>query len=102
LVTLTVAVPAVATRDAGTEAASVEGDMYDVPSTVPFHRTAAPETKPPPLTARVKEGAPAVADEGLRPTMVGAEFATGSGSALDLGPDGSATATVRAAPAFRK
>lgn len=71
VVTVTLAVPAVAIRPAGTAAVSWLALTNDVVSAVVPHCTVAPETKFVPLIVRVKEAPPAVAELGLKLAIVG-------------------------------
>jgi hypothetical protein len=71
VVTVTLAVPAVAIRLAGTAAVSWVALTKVVVSPAPFQFTVAPETKFVPVTVRVKAPPPAVAELGLRLVMVG-------------------------------
>jgi hypothetical protein len=71
VVTVMLAVPAVAIRPAGTAAVTWLALTNVVVSTVVPHCTFAPETKFVPLIVRVKAAPPAVAELGLRLVMVG-------------------------------
>ncbi len=68
-VTVTLAVPELATRSAVTAAVNFVELPKVVPSAVPFQFTTAPETKPVPSTSRVKAPLPAFTEDGLRPVM---------------------------------
>ena len=70
-VTVTLAVPALAIRLAGTEAVNCVALAKDVVSAVLPHCTVAPETKFAPLTVRVNAAPPAVADAGEVLVIVG-------------------------------
>src|ERR1035438_6505312 len=65
-VTVTLAVPAVAMRAAGTLAVNWEALTKVVASGAPFHCTVDLATKPAPATVRVKSAAPGAAELGLR------------------------------------
>jgi hypothetical protein len=67
----TVAVPAEATRLAGTAAINCVALMNVVVRAVPFHCTVHPLTSPDPFTISVKAFPPAVADEGLKVLIIG-------------------------------
>jgi hypothetical protein len=69
--TVTEAVPAVATRAAGTAAVSCVAETNVVASTVAFHFTVEPETKLVPFTVSVNCGSPAVVQVGLSELIVG-------------------------------
>lgn len=71
VVTVTLAVPGVAIRLAGTAAVSWLTLMNVVVSAGPFHFAFAPEPKLVPLIVRVKAAPPAVAELGLRLVIVG-------------------------------
>ena len=71
VVTVTLAVPGVTIRLAGTAAVSMVELTYVVATAVPFHFTFAPEPKLVPLIVRVKAAPPAFAELGLRLVMVG-------------------------------
>src|SRR5579871_1997163 len=64
--TVTLAVPAVAMSEAGTDACNSASDTNVVVSAAPFQSTTAPGSKLLPLTVRVKLEPPAVAEEGDR------------------------------------
>src|SRR5450759_3045755 len=64
--TLTLAVPAVAKRAAGTRAVNWEALTKVVTSLAPFHCTMELAGKLPPLTVRVKSGPPANTEAGMR------------------------------------
>jgi len=81
VVTVTLAVPAVAIRLAGTAAVSLVALTNVVVSVVVPHCTVAPETKFVPLTVRVKAAPPAVAELGLRLVIVG-----GGGLMVNVAP----------------
>jgi hypothetical protein len=66
LMTVTLAVPAVAIRLADTDAVNWVVPTYEVVSELPFQRMADPETKPVPLTVNVKVELPAMAELGFR------------------------------------
>ena len=90
--TVTLALPAAATKLAGTCAVNFVALTKLVLSAVPFHCTTAPETKPVPLTVSVKAGPPAVAEFGLSDVIAGAA-ATVKVAVLDVTPF-STTVTV--------
>jgi hypothetical protein len=64
LLTVTYAVPAVAISEAGIAAVAWVEETTVVVRSAPFHRTFEVETKPVPVTVRVKAGPPAVAEAG--------------------------------------
>ncbi len=68
---MTVAVPAVPMSAAGMAAWTSVLDRKPVVRSEPFHRTFEPETKLLPSTVSVKDGPPAVAQEGVRLTRAG-------------------------------
>jgi hypothetical protein len=74
LTTVTEAVPALATSEVGTAAVKREAETKVVGSGVPFHFTAAPETKPVPFTVKVNAGPPGAAEDGT-----GGWFKNGTG-----------------------
>ena len=69
--TVTDAVPTVAISDAGIAAVSWVEETKVVVRSRLFHRTFEVETKPVPVTVRVKAGPPAVAELGERVVMAG-------------------------------
>jgi len=69
--TVTEAVPAFATRAAVTVAVSCVEETNVVVSAVPFHFTVEVETKPVPLTVKVKPPLPAVTQVGLIDVVAG-------------------------------
>jgi hypothetical protein len=71
LTTVIDAVPAVATREAGTVAVNCVAEINVVVSEVPFQSTVEVETKFVPLTVKVNCGPPAVAQVGLIAVVVG-------------------------------
>ena len=71
VVTVTLAVPAVAIRLAGTVAVSWLALPKAVASAEPFQLTEAPATKFVPLIVSVNAALPAVAEPGLNPVIVG-------------------------------
>jgi hypothetical protein len=71
LKTVTLAVPAVAMSAARIDAVTWVALTYVVVRSVPFHLTTEPEMKLIPFTVSVKAGPPAVAEEGLRPVVLG-------------------------------
>lgn len=75
LMTMTVAVPVLARAAAGTCAVSVVAFVYDVLSTVPFHRMVEDEMKFVPVAVRVMAELPSTAAFGLIELSVGAGFA---------------------------
>jgi hypothetical protein len=79
--TLTIAVPALAIRPAGTVAVSSVALTTVVFNAVPFHCTTAPATNPVPFTVRGNPAPPALAVDGLSDVMDG--------------PDGGITEGVR-------
>ena len=70
--TVTLALPCEAIRVAATDAVSSVVLTKVVGRAEPFHRTAAPDTKPEPFTASVKAAPLAVAELGERPEIEGA------------------------------
>ena len=70
LTTVTLALPGVAIKFAGTKAFSCEALAIKETSAVPFQYTPAPGRKPVPLTVSVNPAPPAVAEVGLRLVMV--------------------------------
>ena len=76
LLTVTLAVPAVAMSLAGIEAVKLVALFTVVVRSDPFHRTVEPETKFEPLTVRANSGLPAMAEFGLIPVMAGTGFWT--------------------------
>lgn len=94
--TVMLAVPAVAIREAGTDADNCAPLTKLVASAAPFHWTAAPDTKPDPLTVRVNAAPAAVACPGLRLVIVGVDD-TGpivNAEGLDTAPSGFWTVTL--------
>jgi hypothetical protein len=81
VVTVTLAVPAVAIRLAGTEAVSFAALTKVVVSAVVPHFAAAPAAKFVPLIVKVKAAPPAVAEAGLRLVIVG-----GGGLMVNVAP----------------
>ena len=81
--TVTEAVPAVATREAGTVAVSCVEEPLVV-SAVPFQFTVEPETKLVPFTVKVNPEPPAVAQVGLSELIVGAALIVITSVALAL------------------
>jgi hypothetical protein len=69
--TVTVALPAVAIREAVTVAVNSELLTKAVVNSVPFHCTTAPAAKPEPLTVSVKSDPPAVAELGDNDPIAG-------------------------------
>ena len=69
--TVTLAVPAVAMSAAVIAAVNWVPLTYVVGRSEPFQRTTELPMKPVPLTVSVKAGPPGVAEDGLRPVMVG-------------------------------
>jgi hypothetical protein len=95
LTTRTVAVPKVATREAGICAVSCVGLTNDVVTGAPFHWTTEPETKPVPVTVSVKPGEPAATELGLTAATTAAEGReTVKLSALEAGTPVSRTVMV--------
>jgi len=76
LLTVTLAVPAVAMSLAGMDAVKLVALFRLVVRFDPFHRTVEPETKFEPLTVRANSGLPAMAEFGLIPVMAGTGFWT--------------------------
>jgi hypothetical protein len=74
VVTITLAVPGVVIRLAGTAASSVFALTYSVGNGVPFHFTVALEKKFVPVTLRGNAGPPAIAELGLMLAIVGGTF----------------------------
>ena len=84
--TRTTAVPKVATRPAGICAVSCVELTNEVAIGAPFHWMTEPETKPVPVTVRVKPGEPARTELGLRAASAAAEGGeTVKVSALEAG-----------------
>ena len=81
--TVTEAVPAVATREAGTVAVSCVEEPLVV-SAVPFQFTVEPETKLVPFTVKVNPEPPAVAQVGLSELIVGTALIVITSVALAL------------------
>jgi hypothetical protein len=96
--TVTLAVPAVAIRLAGTAAVSCVALTKVVVRAVPFQFTVAPETKLVPLIVSVKAALPAVIDAGERLPMVGPTALTVKAVVAEM-PEDWATVTL-AVPAF--
>jgi len=71
LTTVTVAVPATVTTEAGTVAVIFVPETNEVVSGDPFQLTVAPLTKPDPFTVSVNEADPAVTDDGLKLVIEG-------------------------------
>jgi hypothetical protein len=94
-ITTTLATPAAEIRFAGTAAVNCVALTKVVVSAVLFHFTPAPDTKPVPLTVKVKAGPVAVADGGLRLLMAGGEPPPlmVNVDALDVKPPGFTTET---------
>src|ERR1039458_869341 len=87
VVTVTLAVPAVAMSLAGTTAVRVVVPLPGmVWSAAPFQFTFAPDTKLVPVTVRLKAAPPAVADLGLRLVIVGAPGLMVKVAAFDVPP----------------
>jgi hypothetical protein len=80
--TVTEAVPALATRAAGTVAVSCVAETSVVVSGLPFQFTVEPETKLVPFTVNVNCGPPAVAQVGLSELTVGAALIVTTSVAL--------------------
>ncbi len=76
LLTVTLAVPAVAMSLAEIDAVKLVALFRVVVRSDPFHRTVEPETKLEPLTVRAKSGLPAIAEFGLIPMIAGTGFWT--------------------------
>ena len=74
LLTVTLAVPAVAMSLAEIDAVRLVALFRVVVRSDPFHRTVEPETKLDPLTVRAKPGLPARVEFGLIPVMAGTGF----------------------------
>jgi hypothetical protein len=70
-VTVTVALPWLAMRPAGTEVVSCVGPIKVAGKGLPFHCIVAPDTKPMPFTAKGKAAPPAVAEFGFKEEMTG-------------------------------
>jgi hypothetical protein len=93
LYTVTLAVPAVAMSPAGMAARTSVLETKLVVRSEPFHRTLAPETNLLPSTVSVKEGAPAICHDGLRPMTAGWGARTSNVIALERLPSGLNTVT---------
>ena len=76
LLTVTLAVPAVAMSLAGIVAVKLVAPFTVVVRSDPFHRTVEPETKFEPLTVRANSGLPATTELGLIPMIAGTGFWT--------------------------
>ena len=76
LLTVTLAVPAVAMSLAEIDAVRLVALLRVVVRSDPFHRTVEPDTKLEPLTVRANPGLPAMAEFGLIPVMAGTGFWT--------------------------
>src|SRR5204863_8067784 len=83
VVTVTLAVPALAIRLAGTVAVTCTPLTYVVVSAVAPHCTVAPLTKFVPFTVKVNPAPPAVAEFGLRLVMVGVGGLVGNVAGAD-------------------
>src|ERR1035441_8059598 len=97
--TLTLALPAAATRFAGTAAVTCAVLTNVVASADPFHSTVDAGAKYAPLTVSVKAGAPAVTDAGLTPTTTGVDGITVNVIGPVASPLGLVT-VIGTAPAF--
>src|SRR5450432_2999721 len=86
--TLTLAVPPVAGKLAGTVAVSCAPLSSAVASGAPFHSTVEVRRKLAPSMVRVKAGPPAGADAGVRFKMAGTGVFTAKVAALDVNPLG--------------
>jgi hypothetical protein len=84
--TVTLALPALAIKLAGTAAVSCVPFTTVVVSAVPFHCAVEELKKSVPLTVSVKAGPPAVAEAGLRLVIVGTGTATVTWTALEALP----------------
>jgi hypothetical protein len=74
LLTVMLAVPAVAMSLAEIDAVKLVAPLTVVVRSDPFHRTVEPETKLDPLTVRANSGLPATAESGLIPVIDGTGF----------------------------
>jgi hypothetical protein len=83
------AVPGVASKEAGTSAVNCWPVTYVVASVAPFHCTTEAGRKPQPLTDRLKAPLPAIAENGFSQLSIGWEVSVNV-SALEV-PDGSET-----------
>jgi len=92
--TVTSAVPAVAMLAALMAACNSVLLTKVVTRSLPFQRTTEEETKPLPLTVRVKAGSPARALEGAKEVMVGTGLLMVKGAALEVPPPGAGLNTV--------
>jgi hypothetical protein len=88
------AVPAVATRDAGTMAVSCVEETKVVASAVPFQFTVEVETNLVPFTVKVKSALPAVIQVGLIEVVVGTGLLIVNVTELDVPPPGGGLTTV--------
>ena len=94
LTTVTDAVPAVATREAGTVAVSWVEETKVVASAVPFQFTVEVETNLVPFTVKVKSALPAAVQVGLIEVVVGTGLLIVNVTELDVPPPGGGLTTV--------
>jgi hypothetical protein len=92
--TVTLAAVAASMFAASTCAVSWVALTKVVASAEPFHCTVAPETKPLPLTVRLKAGLPAAAEFGLREEMAGVGAAMVNVRLLEGAAEGLTTRTT--------
>ena len=98
LVIVTLALPAEATSDAGTDATALVDEKTPPDNAAPFHLTTAPLTKPVPVSVNVNPPLPAAAEEGDRLVRCAAGAEMVKVRALDAAAPG-LTAVTLAVPA---
>ena len=96
---MTLAGPATAINGAGTVAVNWAALTNVVASPLPFHCTAAPDTKPLPETVSVNAAPPTVAEDGLRLEMVGPAMIVNV-AALEVAPPEVTVTLADPAPAI--
>ena len=77
LATVSMALPAVSTSEAGIETFSRVRETYAVVRAALFHRTTEAGVNPEPSTARLKDGSPLTAPTGVSAVIAGTAYAVG-------------------------